>query len=147
MRHQRKEATRMLILKRLAVWFIETCLEVLLLGLVLTLLLGHDQHAFLKDVFIYSAGISLLFFSTGYLLTTVIVRAVWKGRRSWLYPAVATALYFIHFEIMNIGVRGAFAPADRFRIRIIGAFVVLACTSLGTFVLRRWTDPTTTAHR
>ncbi len=112
----------------------------LLLGLVLTLLLGHDQHAFLKDVFIYSAGVSLLFFSTGYLLTTVIVRAVWKGRRSWLYPAVATALYFIHFEIMNVGVRGAFAPADRFRIRIIGAFVVLVCTSLGTLALRKWTS-------
>lgn len=136
------------MMKRIAVWFIETCFEILLLGLVLTLLLGHDQHEFLKDVLIYSSGVSLLFFSTGYLLTTIVVRAVWKGRRSWLYPAVATALYFIHFEIMNVGVRGAFAPADRFRIRIIGAFVVLVCTSLGTLALRRWTtDPTTTAHR
>ena len=135
------------MIKRIAVWFTETCLEVLLLGLVLTLLLGHDQREFLKDVLIYSSGVSLLFFSTGYLLTTIVVRAVWKGRRSWLYPAVATALYFIHFEIMNLGVRGAFAPADRFRIRIIGAFVVLVCTSLGTLALGRWTDPTTTAHR
>src|SRR4051794_39837679 len=41
------------MMKRIAVWFIETCLEVLLLGLVLTLLLGYDQHAFLKDVLIY----------------------------------------------------------------------------------------------
>jgi hypothetical protein len=58
-------------MKRIAVWFIETCLEVLLIGLVLTLLLGHDQHAFLKDVLLYSSGVSLLFFSTGYLLTTI----------------------------------------------------------------------------
>ena len=135
------------MMKRIAVWFIETCLEVLLLGLMLTLSLGHDQHAFLKDLLLYCSGVSLLFFSTGYLLTTIVVRAVWKGRRSWLYPAVATALFFIHFEIMNVGVRGAFAPADRFRIRIAGAFVALACTSLGTLALRRWTDPTTTRQR
>jgi hypothetical protein len=69
----------MLILKRLAVWLIETSLEVLLLGLVLTLLLGHDQHAFLKDVLIYSSGIVLLFFTTGYLLTTTVARAVWRA--------------------------------------------------------------------
>ena len=127
------------MIKRITVWFIETCLEILLLGLVLTLLLGHDQHAFVKDVFIYSAGISLLFFSTGYLLTTVIVRAVWKGRRSWLYPAVATALYFIHFEIMNFGVRGAFEPSTRLHVRVFGACIVFACTLAGTLVLRRWT--------
>jgi hypothetical protein len=139
-------ATRRMM-KRIAVWFIETCLEVLLLGLVLTLLLGHDQHAFLKDVLLYSSGVTLLFFSTGYLLTTIVVRAVWKGRRSWLYPAVATALFLIHFEIMSVGVRGAFAPADRFCIRIAGAFVVLACTSLGTLALRGKTDPTTMRHR
>ncbi|MGB0122090.1 MAG: hypothetical protein WBP63_01570, partial [Silvibacterium sp.] len=74
------------MMKRIAVWFIETASEVLLLGLVLTLLLGHDQHAFLKDVLIYSSGISLLFFSTGYLLTTLVARAVLKGRGWWLYP-------------------------------------------------------------
>src|SRR5580704_8631414 len=128
--------------KRLTICFIETVSEALLLGLTLILLLGHDQHAFFRDVLISASAVSLLFFSTGYLLTTMVVRTVWKGRRSWLYPAVATALFFIHFEIMNVGVRGAFAPADRFRIRIAGAFVVLVCTSLGTLVLRRWNDPT-----
>ena len=126
-------------MKRVAVWFIETCFEVLLLGLVLTLLLGHDQHAFLKDVLIYSSGISLLFFSTGYLLTTVVVRAVWKGRRAWLYPAVAVALFFIHFEIMNLEVRGAFDPSTRLRVRVAGASIVLVCTVVGTLALRRWT--------
>ncbi len=127
------------MMKRIAVWFIETASEVLLLGLVLTLLLGHDQHAFLKDVLIYSSGISLLFFSTGYLLTTVIVRAVWKGRQSWLYPAVAVALFFIHFEIMNLGMRGAFEPPTRFRVQVAGACIVFVCTLVGTVALRRWT--------
>jgi intracellular septation protein A len=120
-------------------WFFELASEALLLGVVLALLLGHDQHAFWKDVLIYSSGISLLFFSTGYLLTTIIVRAFWKGRRSWLYPAIATALFFIHFEIMNVGVGGAFEPSTRVRVRVAGAIVVFACTLVGTVVLRRWT--------
>jgi len=36
------------MMKRIAVWFIETSSEVLLLGVVLTLQLGHDRHEFLK---------------------------------------------------------------------------------------------------
>ena len=40
----------MLILKRLAVWLVETSSEVLLLGVVLTVLLGHDQHAFFVSI-------------------------------------------------------------------------------------------------
>jgi intracellular septation protein A len=126
------------MMKRIVVWFIETCVEVLLLGLVLALLLGHDQHAFLKDVLIYSSGIGLMFFSTGYLLTTIVVRAVWKAPKLWLYPAVATALFFIHFEIMNVSVRGAFEPPTRVRVRVAGACIVFACTFVGTVVLRRW---------
>jgi hypothetical protein len=128
-----------LILKRLTVWFIETASEALLLGLVLTLLFGHDQHAFLKDVLIYSSGISLLFFSTGYLLTTIVARAVLRGRGSWLYPAIATALFFIHFEIMNVSLGGAFAPSTRLRVRVAGACIAFACTVVGTLALRRWT--------
>lgn len=129
----------MLILKRLSVWFIETISEVLLLGIVLALLLGHDQNAFIKDVFIYSSGITLLFFTTGYLLSTIVVRALWKGRTLWSYPAVATVLFLIHFEIMNVGVGGAFQPSDRLRIRVVGALIALACTFAGTLLLRRWT--------
>jgi hypothetical protein len=127
------------MMKRIAVWFIEMSSEVLLLGVVLTLLLGHDQHEFLKDVFLYGSGIGLLFFSTGYLLTTVAVRAFWKGRSLWLYPAIATVLFFIHFEIMNMGVGGAFEPSTRLRVRVAGACIVLACTFVGSLALRRWT--------
>jgi hypothetical protein len=96
-------------------------------------------------VFLYGSGILLLFFTTGYLLTTAIARVFWKGRIFWLYPCIAVVLFFLHFEIMNVGVGGAFEPADRFRIRIAEAFVVLACTSLGTLALRRWTAQTPTA--
>jgi hypothetical protein len=128
----------MLILKRLAAWFVETCAEVLLLGFVLTVLLGHDQHAFFKDLSIYSSGIILLFVTTGYLISTIVVRAVWRGRTLWSYPAIATVLFFIHFEIMNAGLGGAFEPSARARIRAAGACIVFACTLAGTFALRKW---------
>ena len=127
------------MMKRIAVWFIQVASEVLLLGLVLTLLFGHDQHAFLKDVLIYSSGIGLLFFSTGYLLTTIVARAVLRGRGWLLYPAIATALFFIHFEIMNVSLGGAFEPSTRLRVRMAGACIVFVCTFLGTLALRRWT--------
>src|SRR4051794_2478669 len=107
----------MLVLRRLAVWFIETSSEVLLLGLVLTVLLGHDQHAFFKDLSTYASGIVLLFFTTGYLLSTIVVRAAWRGRTLWSYPSIATVLFFIHFEIMNVGMGGAFERPERTRIR------------------------------
>ena len=126
------------MIKRLVVWFIETLSEALLPGTVLTVLLGYDQRAFLKDLSVYSSGIVLLFFTTGYLLTTIVVRAVWNGKALWLYPAVATGLFWIHFEIMNALLRGAFAPSDRIRIRAAGACIVIVCTLTGTLALRKW---------
>jgi hypothetical protein len=128
----------MLVLRRLAVWFIETSSEVLLLGLVLTFLLGHDQHAFFKDLSIYSSGIVLLFFTTGYLLSTIVVRAAWRGRTLWSYPAIATVLFVVHFEIMNVGLGGAFEPQGRIRVRVAGACIAFACTLAGTLALRNW---------
>lgn len=135
----------MLILKRLAVWFVETCAEVFLLGLVLTVLLGHDQHAFFKDLSIYSSGIVLMFFTTGYLLSTIVVRAVWRGQTLWSYPAIATVLFFIHFEIMNVGLGGAFEPSARLPILTAGACITFACTFVGGFVLREWAPSRTTS--
>ena len=53
--------------KRVVVWFIETLSETLLLGIVLAVLLSHDPSAFFRDLSVYSCGIALLFFTTGYL--------------------------------------------------------------------------------
>lgn len=125
------------MIKRILVWFIETLSEMLLLGIVLTVLLGHDPGALLKDLWVYSAGIVLLFFTTGYIFTTIVVRAVWMGQELWIYPAIATSLFLIHFEIMNVSLGGAFTPPDRVRILVAGACIVLACTFAGTWVLRR----------
>lgn len=126
------------MIKRIVVWFTETASEILLLGMILNVLLGHDPRAFLKDLSIYSSGVALLFFITGYLLTTIVVRAFWKGRSLLIYPAITTGLFLIHFEIMNVFLGGAFAPSDRPLIRAAGVCVVLICTIAGSYVLRKW---------
>ncbi len=104
-------------------------------SVVLALLLGHDQHAFLKDLLIYSSGIVLLFFTTGYFLTTMLARTLWRGQTLWSYSGVAAALFLIHFEVMNVGLGGAFEPSDRLRVRVLGTCIVLACTLAGSLAL------------
>jgi hypothetical protein len=126
------------MIKRAAVWFIEVLSEVLLLALVLTLLLGHDRHAFLKELLIYSAGVTLLFFTTGYLFTTLLLRLFWKGRTLWSCPAIAVVLFLIHFEIMNVGLGGAFEPPTRLLVRVVGTCIAFTCTMTGSFILRNW---------
>jgi hypothetical protein len=142
MRRQWKEASRMLILNRLSIWILETVLEALLLSVVLVFLLGDDQHKHAKDLAVSFVWIGTMFFSTGYLFTTAITRAVWRGSRIWLYPVVALVLFFIHFEILNHAAGGIFDAPKRAVIRTAGGCIVLACTLAGSLLLRRWTAPT-----
>lgn len=125
------------MMKRIAVWLIETLSEILLCGIVLVVLLGHDPSTYLETLLAYSSGVALLLFTTGYLFTTLLVRAIRNGQTLWIYPAIATGLYFIHFEIMNVLSHGAFAPSDRPIIRAACACVVLVCTFVGSWLLRR----------
>jgi hypothetical protein len=130
---------RMLILRRLSIWPLETSLEALLLGVVLVSSSDANQHNFVKDVAVSVVWIATMFFSTGYLLTTGIARAIWQPGRLWPYSMVATALFFIHFEILNHSAGGIFDPPKRAVIRIAGGCIAFACTLLGTLVLRQWT--------
>ena len=56
------------ILKRLAVWFLEMALQAVMLGLFLIASHGYDEHAFGKDLRFYVNMIALLFCTTGYVL-------------------------------------------------------------------------------
>lgn len=130
------------MIKRIVVWLLETLLEALLLSVVLVCLLGDNQHRYAKDLAVSFVWIGTMFFSTGYLFTTVIARAAWRGRFAWLYSGVALVLFFIHFEILNHSAGGIFDAPKRAVIRIAGACIVLACTFVGTLLLRRWASAT-----
>ena len=115
----------MLILKRLAVWLGETSAEVLLLGLALIALFGHDQHAVGRSLLAYySTGLVLFSFTTGYLFTTAIARGIWRGGAWWSYSAVAVVLYLIHSEIFFVLSGGSTRP-EQFSVQVAGA---LSCS-------------------
>jgi hypothetical protein len=136
LRCESRGSTRMLALKRVSVWFFETFFEIPLLGLFLALLSGLNMP-FPKRLLLYSSAVALVFFTTGYLLTTIVVRAFWKGWALWSYPAVATILFQVHFQIMNAQLRLDVDPSHKLRVQVIGGCIVFACTFLGSFVLRR----------
>lgn len=128
----------MLTVKRLIIWLVETSVEALVLAVVLVSLFGCDQGTYGKCIGINFVWIGTMFFSTGYLFTTAIARALWRGGSLWLYPAVAVVLFLIHLEILNYAAGGMFDAPKRTVIRIAGACIVLACTLAGTLVLRQW---------
>jgi hypothetical protein len=126
------------ILKRLAVWFLEMALQAVMLGLFLIASSGYDEHAFGKDLLFFFNIIPLLLCTAGFLLCTGIILAAWISLASWSYPTIAAALFLIHFEVLNIGVGGAFEPPDRLRIRVAGVCLAFGCTFVGGWLLREW---------
>jgi hypothetical protein len=127
----------LLILKRFTVWLLETSLGALLLGLALTSIFGHDQNAFARGLGLFVSGIVLFSFTTGYLLTTVVARIVWKGQKLWSYSAIAAVLFLIHSEFFFV-VSGGSTRSQKLLIQAVGACVVFACTFLGSVVPQKW---------
>ncbi len=127
----------MLIVKRMAIWVLETSSAALLLGLALICLFGYDRGAFGKSLGLYVSGIVLLSVTTGYALTTGIARATWKGHRLWSYSALATVLFLIHSQIFFV-ISGGSTRSARLSIQAAGAFIVFACTLVGSFILQIW---------
>ncbi len=127
------------IIKRLAVWLFETALQALLLGLFLIVSHWSDEAAFGKDLLFFLQMAILLFFTTGYLFSTAILRATWRGRGVWQHPIIVAALFLAHFEILNVRAGGAFEPPERLRIRFAGTCIAFACALAGGWFLRKLT--------
>jgi len=139
MRSARHGSNRMQTLKRLIVWLLEISCEAFLLSLLLFVLSPFSKSASAKDVLILMAAIAFIFCTTGYLFTTVILRILWRSQRLWLYSCIATVLFLLHFEILNIGIGGAFRPSDRLPIMIVGMCIAFACSFVGSVTLYKWT--------
>jgi len=132
-------------LKRFLVWLVESLSEAILTGTLL-LIISHFQFAGedLRDervsrgLLVMSSAVAMMFFVTGYLLTTIIARLFLKPEKILLYPSIAAALYLIHFEILSIGVGGAFEPWERWIFRIVGPCIAFTCTLGGNLMLSKW---------
>jgi hypothetical protein len=136
--------TAEVILKGIAIWILETSCEAFLLGLLLLIISWVQFHRttsgatrLIHDLLVFTAAVALMFFLTGYLLTTAILRAVWRGKELWSYSLVAIGLFLIHFEVLNRGVGGAFDPSERTIVRVVGACIAFACTLGGSWLLSK----------
>lgn len=133
------------ILKRLLLWFVESSCEAILTGTLLVAFAhvqfgGHNRRddQLFQDLLLASVLVSVMFFSTGYLLTTIIARLFLNPERKYLYPCIAFALYVVHFEILNIETGGMFGPSERWLVRVVGPCIAFACTLGGNLVLSKW---------
>ena len=124
----------MLILKRLAVWLLETLSEAVLVGAFLSVLAWADDSTF-RGLLLLITGTAVLFMvGSGYLLTTAIFGVVWRSQRLWLYPAVAAVLFISHVQFYVTG----WETSLMLQVQAGGACIVFACTFVGNCILRKW---------
>jgi hypothetical protein len=125
----------MLVLKKLAVWFLESSCEALLLGVffaVKELPRGSSRNGFAGDVSSFSLmTITIFMWTTGFLLTTGVARVVWRSRRIWLYSAVAAMLFLAHFVYFNLVAPGwTLSSPLKLEVGVAGVCIVFGCTFL-----------------
>ena len=94
----------MLIIKRLAVWLLETLCEGILLSVLVLIMAasryGPSQHHFAHDLLLAFAMIVAVFMiGTGYLATSAGAAVYWRTQRLWIYSTVASVLFLVHLEI------------------------------------------------
>jgi hypothetical protein len=125
----------LMILKRLAVWLIETACEALALSVLLIILSGRSENRSLADDLLLGLwGTALVFMvGSGYLLTTAILGVLWRSPNPWVYPAIAAALFMAHVQLFATG----WGPSTKVPVQVGGACIVFACTFLGTRFLRK----------
>jgi hypothetical protein len=126
--------------KRIAVWFVETQCEALLLSVlcvILSLPNGPKRDGIPRSIVFGFMAVSTLLFSTGYVLTTAIVATFWRARRLWLYPTIAAAVFSIHLEMFFFVVPDTI-EVEKLTVRIAGVCIVFACTLVGGYFLRDW---------
>lgn len=120
--------------KRITTWFLETACEAFLLSLLLIVLSlsdGPSSLGFIRDLAFWFFASLILFFTTGYLLTTAIADALWRSKRVWLYPFVASILFSLHLQIVFL-VAGGWSSVERLPVRIAGPCIVFICTYIGS---------------
>lgn len=130
----------MLILKRLAVWLIETVAEAVLLSLFMNMWWGFSdpvERGFLFQLFGWAWAILTVFMlGSGYLITTAILRMAWKSQRLWTYSAASAVLVLAHLQIFFF-VASGWTTYQRLQVQVASACVVFVCTFIGGWILQK----------
>lgn len=132
------------MLKRMAVWLIETCCVILGLALLLTALAwasGNTEQtniSFVQDLRFAAGGVILFMVVSGYVMTTFLFGVGLRGQRWWLYPAVAALLFTIHYWLFwSLGASG-WDPTTHLWVQLGGLCIVFGCTLAGNWLLQKW---------
>src|SRR5215475_11969277 len=129
----------MLILKRPAVWLIETVAEAVLLSLFMNAWWGYSdpvKRGFLSQLFGWAWIIFTVFMlGSGYLITTVILRVAWTSQRLWAYSAASAVLVLAHLQIFFF-VASGWTNYERLPVQVASICVVFACTFIGGWILQ-----------
>lgn len=129
----------MLILKRLAVWVLETLSTAFLIGMIMYAVGGGwagpaKENAFLGVLTWAGLVLTAFMFGSGYLFTSAIFGIFYRGKRAWQYPAIAAGLFVIHLQFFATG----WTQFEKLSYQALGVFVVLACDFAGNLLLRKW---------
>jgi hypothetical protein len=133
----------MLILKRVTVWLLEMFSEAILLSVLLTVSSIREgprpfQWSFVKELLFAVSAITYVFmWHSGYLLTTAVLRIVWKRPRLWLYSVVAVVVFLIHLQVIFL-IASGWTASERLPVQVGGACIVYGCTFVGSWFLRKW---------
>lgn len=129
-----------MILRRLAVWLVETSCEVpLLIALSFALSGRSSQRSLTDDLALLFFGTAIVFMiGSGYLLTTAIFGILLRSQTPWVYPAIAATLFVAHEQLLFTGWK--LPDASHVKTQALGACIVFACTFSGNWFLRKWGD-------
>jgi hypothetical protein len=132
----------MCAVKRVVVWLLETVSEALLLSLFLVLSSGSSdpQRGYARDLSAGVVGVAGIFmFGSGYLLTSAILRLLWRNHALLIYALVAAALISTHLLIF-FRIAGGLTLPEQTPIVLASACIAFVCTLVGGWLLQKWMD-------
>jgi hypothetical protein len=127
------------MLFRFVVWVGERALEIALAVAMLSLAYGPSGYAPFPGLIgqLYVGAIAILFFyvSTGYVVTTIILRVLLSPRTLLVQIALMCAAFLGHFGLFNA--LSASRVVHAATIGVAGIGIVALCTLLGEIIRRR----------
>lgn len=130
-----------LIVKRLAVWALETIGAAVLIAVALTLRLWTGHSSTFNDLrLMFGLVFVLIMMATGYLLTVLLFGVVWRSTIPWVYPMIAAVAFVLHTQFFIDG----WTFKEKFPVQVGGACIVFACCYGGNWCLKRWSQAATT---
>jgi uncharacterized membrane-anchored protein len=129
--------------KRIVVWLMEVLTEAFLLGTLLGALLFPNFTSLISGVWALAFAVGVVLFLHWYYLTRALFGVAWRSQRPWVYPAIAATLFVTHMHIAVVRSKSdltPFAQATELPFLAGGACIVFACTFVGGWLLRKWTQ-------